>query len=201
MNASDAIAAVSERLVATGFEPISGRFKVAAVSFDFPAVLTGKPERGSDLVVVIDTSDNDAIGERGVRARQKLDALTMALDVAEWRVVVTAILVGPPLPPATVEEITRTCRVLSVSQATLDGRDTAPLLDDRLRVLLPLDARLGEDVLAADPLGQLEAQLRGTPDGRLANQLIAASLRGEDEVRRVLSRAIEAAVAPGLTSA
>lgn len=201
MTMSASIAAVSERLNAAGFESVSGRFKVAAVTFDFPAVFTGKPERGSDLVILIDTSDKDAIGERGVRARQKLEALTMALDVADWRVVVTAILIGPPLPSETVEELTRTCRVLSVSQATLDRIGDAPPLDDRLRVLLPLDAGLGEDALVADPLGQLERQMRETGDARLAEQLISASLRGEDEVRRVLSRTIEAAVAPGLASA
>jgi hypothetical protein len=201
MKGSDALAAVSARLAAAGFQPVSGRFKVASVTFDFPAVFTGKPERGSDLVVLVDTTDEDSVGDRGVRARQKLEALTMALDVADWRVVVTAILIGPPLPSETVEEMTRTCRVLSVSQATLDRSGDAPPLDDRLRVLLPLEAGLGDDALIADPLGQVERQMQGTGDARLAEQLIAASLRGEDEVRRVLSRAIEAAVAPGLASA
>ncbi len=196
-----AIDKVSQRLKDAGFEPVSGRFKVASVTFDFPAVLTGKPERGSDLVVLIDTADEGEIGERGIRARQRLEALTMALDVANWPVVVTAILVGPPLPTETVQELTHTCRVLTVSKSSLDGVADAPALEDRLRVLLPLDAGLGEDTLAADPIGQLERKMAGTPDARLAELLVSASLRGEDEVRRALARAVETAVAPGLVSA
>jgi len=198
---SGPVTRVCERLEKANYERVGGRFKVASVTFDFPAVFTGRKERGSDLVVVVDTDDKEAIGERGVRTRQRLEALTMALDVASWRVVVTAILVGPPIPSETVDEMTRSCRVLTVSKATLDGADGVPPLDDRLRVLLPLDTRLAEDALVADPLGQLERQMEGTPDARLAEQLLAASLRGEDEVRRVLARAIEAATAPGLASA
>lgn len=198
MNPAEAVDMVSARLVSVGFEKVAARFKVAAVTFDSPAVLSGKPERGSDLVVVIDTEN---AGDRGTRARQRLEALTMALDVAQWRVVVTAILVGPPLPSETVEELTRTCRVLSVTQATLDGVAGAPSLDDRLRVLLPLHVGFGEDALAADPIGQIARQMAETADARLADQLIAASIRGEDEVRRVLARTLEAAVAPGLVLA
>lgn len=201
MSPSGPIRMVADRLERAEYERVPDRFKVAAVTFDFPAVLTGKRERSTDLIILIDTDDKEAIGERGIRARQRLEALTMALDVAGWGVVVTAILVGPPLPSGTVEDLTRACRVLTLSKATLDGADGAPSLDDRLRVLLPLDPGFGEDALVADPLGQLEHEMRGTPDARLADQLIAASIRGEDEVRRVLARAMEVAIAPGLASA
>lgn len=199
MSSAGAVEAVANRLANAGYERVPGRFKVASVTFNFPAVLNGSVERGSDLVVLIDADEAKADG--GTRARQRLEALTMALDVAQWQVVVTAILVGPPLSSAATREMTRTCRVLTVTQASVDGVVDAPSLDDRLRVLLPLDLGRGADGLVADPIGQLAAQLDDTPDSRFSSQLITASIRGEDEVRRVLARSIENAVAPGLTSA
>lgn len=199
MSAAGAVEVVSKRLERVGYERVPGRFKVASITFDFPAVLTGSVERGSDLVVIIDAEEAKVDG--GNRARQRLEALTLALDVAQWQVVVTAILVGPPLSASAIREMTQSCRVLTATQASIDGVDDAPSLDDRLRVLLPLDLGRGADGLVADPIGHLSEQLRDTPDARLLGQLIDASLRGEDEVRRLLARSMESAVAPGLTSA
>jgi hypothetical protein len=199
MTAGYAAEAVAARLERAGFVREPGRFKVALVTFDFPAVLTGGPQRGTDLVVVIDTAEDDSIGRRGARARQRLEALTLALDVESWRVVVTAVLAGPPLPVETIEEIARTCRVLTVDPGSAAGLPGAPSLDDRLRVLLPL--QIGEgDEFATDPIGQMSRALATGRDARIAEALIAASARGEDEVRRVLAREVTRVVSPGLAT-
>jgi hypothetical protein len=129
-----------------------------------------------------------------------LEALTLALDVAEWRVVVTAVLAGPPLPSETIEDIARTCRVLTIAPESIAGLPGATPLDDRLRVLLPLELAEDGPEFATDPIGQISRTMATSRNAKFAEPLIAASARGEDEVRRVLAREIDRVVTPGLAS-
>ena len=90
------------------FRRVGTPIKIGNVQFDFAAVLFGTG-KNPDLVVVIDT-----ISEDGQRTRQKIGGLGRALDVVGSRRPVTAILTGPRPDEATLEVITRVCRVLAV---------------------------------------------------------------------------------------
>jgi hypothetical protein len=89
-------------------------FQVASVRFDFTAVLQGQKGRGFDIVLIMDTSAGEHGDKSGSRTRQRIEALSRALDVSGSRLVLTAILAGAPLPTADVEAIARICRVLTV---------------------------------------------------------------------------------------
>ncbi len=197
MTTSALASAIITRLEAVGYRQLQTPFKVASVRFDFTAVLQGQDGRG------IDTSAGEHGDKSGERTRQRIEALSRALDVSGSHLVLTAILAGAPLPTVDVDALSRICRVL-----TVDGIDLTPAglpatetvardLDDRLRVLLPLKLE-DENGLAADPTGEIEKRLPGTVDPNLAKTFLAASGRGERAVSRVLSEFLEAALKPGV---
>lgn len=203
MTTSALASAIITRLEAVGYRQLQTPFKVASVRFDFTAVLQGQDGRGFDIILIIDTSAGEHGDKSGERTRQRIEALSRALDVSGSHLVLTAILAGAPLPTVDVDALSRICRVL-----TVDGIDLTPAglpatetvardLDDRLRVLLPLKLE-DENGLAADPTGEIEKRLPGTVDPNLAKTFLAASGRGERAVSRVLSEFLEAALKPGV---
>ena len=165
------------------FRRVGTPIKIGNVQFDFAAVLFGTG-KNPDLVVVIDT-----ISEDGQRTRQKIGGLGRALDVVGSRRPVTAILTGPRPDEATLEVITRVCRVLAVG--TLTGSDGDRLLTDWLSVLLPLElpSQMG---LAADPIGEVRKQLPKTVDGKFADGILGAAPRGAAAVQAELKRRLSA---------
>ena len=193
---------VVERLEAVGYRRIMTPFSVASITFEFTAALQGSGGRSSDLVLVIDTSltiDPLRVGER---TRQRLEALARALDIVGSSLVLTAVLVGAPLPPSVVELIAKAGRVLTViadprEAAATDGDAAAQAFDDRLRVLLPLQL-MPPEATAADPLG---AVLHNVPSGAvrlMAEPFFALAGRGEKAVSRALGDMLEAELARGL---
>jgi hypothetical protein len=148
---------------------------VASVPFDFTAMLVGA-DRAIDLIIVIDTLE-----EQEPRIRQKVEALSRALDLVASRRPLTVILAGPPPRNIIIEALGRVCRVLSVGTPVGDGADQ--FLSDVLAVLLPLNLpQMSEAV--ADPLGELRKHLLPGEDG--IESLLAAAPMGSEAVKQAL---------------
>jgi hypothetical protein len=198
MTGSLLVSGVVKRLEAAGYQALSTPFKIASVDFEFTAALRGTAGRGLDLVLIIDT----AIGEYGDRdaakVRQRVEALSRALDITGSRYVLTVILVGASLR-GDIETLSATCRVLTIEHASLDGEgrpssDAAgEALDDHIRVLLPLDLRADDtaDALESDPVGELLSALPQTLDSQLVRSISQASISGEDAVTLALGKRLE----------
>jgi hypothetical protein len=193
---------ITQRLIEVGFRPVVTPFTVASVRFDFVAALQGKGGRSSDLVLLVDTSLSDGPSKIGERTRQKLEALSRALDIAGSNLVLTVVLAGASLPPSTVELIARRTRVLVVP---IDPRLAAPdqaqeaALDflDRLRILMPLE--LGADAdTAADPLGKVIEVLPTDELKSFGAKFVAQSARGERAVELEVKGLLEEQLSKGL---
>ena len=205
MKLSVPVSAIVARLEGTGYRRLQTPFTVASVRFDFTAALQGRDGRSFDLILIIDTSAGDHGDKSGERTRQRIEALSRALDVSGSRLVLTAVLAGAPLSPAEVEAISRTCRVLKVEALDL-GADGAPAteaaardLDDWLRVLLPLQLD-GDGDGVADPIGELEKRLPSNIDRGTIEILLAASARSDVAVMRALRELLKDALRPGVLS-
>jgi hypothetical protein len=193
------VRAIQERLREAMYRDIATPFRMAGVEFDFTAAMRGNEGRALDLILIFDTTTGDFGDREGVRVRQRVEALSRALDVTGSRYVVTAILAGALLTE-TVEALAETCRVLQVEDIAIgaNGRpaDEAAMrqLEDQIRVLLPL--RLPETVAESqDGYGPaLEQLVLAVPPTNKAflDVLIAASEDGEQAVTDAAGRAVGA---------
>ncbi len=197
--------AIINRLETIGYRRLPTPFQVASVRFDFTAVLQGQQGRGFDFVLIVDTSAGEYGDKSGPRTRQRIEALSRALDVSGSRLVLTAILAGAPLPTADVDEISRICRVLTLERVDLNAmgvpttKEAARELDDRLRILLPLKLETTQ-VSAADPIGDVEKRLQGTVDPNTAKKLLGSTSRGNEAVVATIKELLEKALEPGVPS-
>lgn len=197
--------AIVTRLERVGYRRLQTPFTVASVRFDFTAVLQGRDGRSFDIVLIIDTSTGEHGDKSGERTRQRIEALSRALDVSGSRLVLTAVLVGAPLPQTEVEAISGMCRTLTVEGLDLSAggipatEAAAGELDDRLRILLPLQVDDDSDRVA-DPIGELEKALPENIDRRTTEVLLAASERGGAAVSRALGNLLADALRPGVPS-
>lgn len=191
---SGLISRIRTTLESAGYSEVPGPFFVAKVEFRFSAAFRGRGGRSPDLVVVIDTSLAD-VANTPERWRQRLEALSRALDVAGSTVVLTAILAGAPIPVTAADAIAKICRVLVVSKdpstAPLAKRASAELeFEDRLRVLLPLSILPGAN-LEADSLGELLKKLPTEPVREVARPLLGASSGGAKAVTKAFTDMLE----------
>lgn len=194
--------AIVGRLNAVGYRDVGTSFKVATVSFNFTAALRGRDGRSLDLILVVDTTTG-AFGDRDITlVRQRIEALSRALDVTGSRYVLTAILAGAALT-GEVEILSETCRVLLIEQIDLDeagqpaDEHATLLLDDQLRVLLPLE--LPPRVAEADDShsGAIDLLLSTVPsavDRDLITALLEAADGGEDAVADAMGLALNQAL-------
>jgi hypothetical protein len=201
MSDSPLVHAVQERLREFGYNDLPTPFKVAGVEFAFTGAMRGRNGRALDLVLLIDTTTGDYGDRDGGRVRQRIEALSRALDVTGSRYVVTAILAGAVLAEG-IEALSETCRVLQVEGITLDDQgkpsnETAKRqLDDRIRVLLPLT--LPMHVLEAQngsgpAMDQLVRALPAHTDTGLVDGVINASNDGEQAVTDAVALTINGA--------
>lgn len=183
-----------KRLESAGYARLATPFRVASVDFEFTAALRGSDGRGLDLILIVDTATGEHGDRDAARVRQRVEALSRALDITQSRYVLTVILAGAALQ-GDVEALSATCRVLSVESISLDADDkpvnavAAEALDDRIRVLLPLDVHPNEDEETSangDTVSELLAALPKSLDKELVRGLAAASLQGETAVTEAL---------------
>lgn len=201
MRSSPLVQAIQERLRGAGYSDLLTPFKVAGVEFAFTGAMRGRDGRALDLVLLIDTTTGDFGDRDGGRVRQRVEALSRALDVTGSRYVVTVILAGAVLAEG-IEALSETCRVLQVESVALDGEgkpadETAERqLDDRVRVLLPLTlpVPLSEPQDGSGP--SMEQLVRALPAGTnesLVDAVIAASIAGEQAVTEAAALIINGA--------
>jgi hypothetical protein len=198
VNTSPLVKIIYDRLHGSGYSDLSTPFRVAGVEFPFTAAMRGRDGRALDLVLLVDTTTGDFGDRDGTRVRQRVEALSRALDVTGSRYVVTVILAGAMLSES-IEALSETCRVLHVEDVPLDDHgkptDTAAArqLDDRIRVLLPL--RLPAPLVETEEGSgsTMEQLLRALPTSinkTLVDALIAASNVGEQAVTEALALVI-----------
>lgn len=204
MSSSPLIHAVRECLREGGYSDLPTPFKVAGVEFAFTGVMRGRDGRALDLVLLVDTTTGDYGDRDGGRVRQRVEALSRALDVTGSRYVVTAILAGAVLAEG-IEALSETCRVLHVEGISVDDQgkpsdDNAKRqLDDQIRVLLPLTLPLSLVEVqngSAPAMDQLVRVLAADTDTALLDALIHASNEGEQAVTDAVALAINNAFQP-----
>lgn len=201
MSDSPLVQAIRERLSSAGYSDLATPFKVAGVEFAFTRAMRGRDGRALDLVLLVDTTTGDFGDRDGGRVRQRMGALSRALDVTGSRYVVTVILAGAVLTEG-MEALSEICRVLQVENIALDdhgkpANETADRqLDDRIRVLLPLalPVPMPETQDGSGPaMEQLVLALPPGMNKALVDAAIAASDAGEqsvtDAVAFVINRA------------
>lgn len=203
MTGSPLVQAIQERLRNAGYSDLSTPFKVAGVEFAFTGAMRGRAGRALDLVLLIDTTTGDFGDRDGGRVRQRIEALSRALDVTGSRYVVTAILAGAVLANG-IEALSETCRVLQVEGIAFndEGKPADPIaerqLDDRIRILLPLTLPVllpdGQDG-GGPAMEQLVRALPAGTNKAVVDAAIGASGAGEqavaDAVALVISGAFE----------
>lgn len=198
MSVAPIIHAIQERLRVAEYTDLAVPFKVAGVEFAFTAAMRGHDGRALDLVLMVDTATGDFGDRVGASVRQRVEALSRALDITGSRYVVTVILAGAVLLEG-IEALSETCRVLLVEGVALDdqGRPAGEVaqlqLDDCIRVLLPLTlpAHLAQSQNGSGPaLEQLIRALPASNDSALVDAVIAASTDGEQAVIDTISQMI-----------
>ena len=198
MSQAPLIRAIQERLRAGGYEDVPTPFRVAGVGFEFTAAMRGQGGRALDLILLIDTTAGD-FGDRDAdRIRQRVEALSRALDLTESRFVITVILAGAPLS-GKIETLSETCRVLYVEGLAIDvagkpvDERTKNRLEDRIRLLLPLYLPRPE-ALESGRSPAVEQLIRNLTsngvDQKLLDVLIEASKDGEVAVTAAIARVI-----------
>ncbi|MGO7053243.1 hypothetical protein ACCT26_12635 [Rhizobium ruizarguesonis] len=204
MSSSPLVTALAKRLQAAGYEDVATPFKVASVNFEFTWVLRGRAGRALDLVIVVDTMTGQAGDTDFTIVRRRIEALSRALDISGSRFVLTVVLAGAAAS-SEVEGLAETCRVLLVEpiQVELDGTPTdtyaAQQLDDRIRVLLPLEIPPREEAQGGEQTAEetLQKQLPVTLDQVFLKGLLDASRQGETAVEHELGRSIDAQMKTG----
>ena len=205
MSDSPLVNVILGRLREAGYRDLAAPFKVATVEFEFTAALRGNDRRALDLVLVVDTTTGDFGDRDSARVRQRVEALSRALDVTRSRYVVTAILAGAALGED-IEALVETCRVLHVDGLSLDANgeladDVARnRLEDRIRVLLPLTLppALGVTEDGSGPaMDQLVHALPGGVDKALLAAVNGASQEGEQAVTDAMASVLGAVLVIG----
>lgn len=204
MSSSPLVHTIQERLREAGYSDLPTPFKVAGVEFAFTGAMRGRAGRSLDLVLLVDTTTGDYGDRDGGRVRQRVEALSRALDVTGSRYLVTVILAGAVLAEG-IEALSETCRVLQVEGINLDDQgkpadnEAKRQLDDRIRLLLPLTLPLPvvEAQNGSGPaMDQLVRALPADTDAGLLNALIKASNDGEQAVTDAVALAIDSAFQP-----
>lgn len=198
MSEAPLVRAIQEQLRVGGYQDFPTPFRVAGVVFEFTAAMRGQGGRALDLILLIDTTTGDFGDRNADRIRQRVEALSRALDLTESRFVITVILAGAPLLGA-IESLAETCRVLYVEGLAIDlagkpiDEQTKNRLTDRIRLLLPLylPSPMALEGGRGPALEQLITSLTSnTVDHDFLAVLIEASKDGELAVTSTVAKAI-----------
>lgn len=131
MTSSTPVDGVVRLLSDAGYRRLPAPLSIAGLTFEFPASLVGASP-SPDLILVADTAF-----ETEQRILRNVEGVARALDVARSKRPLTTILVGPKPSAATLDAMTRVCRVLPVGVA--EPGETMSQLENWLAVLLPLE--------------------------------------------------------------
>lgn len=187
MTATTPVGKIIELLTSAGFKELVTPLEIAGIKFEFPAALLGTGP-SPDLIVVCDTAF-----EPEERVRNKIQSIARALDVMKSKRPLTAILAGPRPRTATLDAMSKVCRVLPIGVA-VDGDEEATLRN-WLAVLMPLQLPQTADA-TGDPMVELLKQI-GTPDPH-TQKLLEATSQGSEQVRTVLCNLVEEPLLPTL---
>ena len=202
MSDSSVVNVILSRLRQAGYSDVATPFRVATVDFEFTAALRGSDGRALDLVLIVDTTTGEFGDRDSARIRQRVEALSRALDVTRSRYVVTLILAGAALGND-IEMLAETCRVLYVDSLSIgtDGKladeAAANQLDDQIRVLLPLTLPIPLVISnnGGEPaMQQLERTLSNAVNKGLLSAVFSASQQGEQAVMDAMATVISAAL-------
>jgi hypothetical protein len=172
-------------LSGAGYECLPQPVEVAAIPFEFSAVLAARSSL--DLVVVVDT-----VVDRGVESiRRRVEGLSRALDLVESRRPLTIVLIGPEPVPELQVALTRIARVLVVGVPS-DERE----LREAVAVLLPLDLVTVAEMPESWPSAR-EKLLAAHP---YAAELLQAAALGSEEVAEAARRRLLGAELGGIES-
>jgi hypothetical protein len=188
VNTIDRIAAI---LKGANYKELAKPFAVSSLPFEFAAAFIGN-ERALDLIVVVDLF----VEKDEARLVQKIQSLGRALDLAESRRSLTAVLVGTGLDIASLEAISRICRVLPVGTPS-DDPSIDQYLHDWLAVLLPLPVIEGVAALA-DWRTELTSQVGDGSSTSVFGAIVEAAHQGSDSVEKVLASRVQKEVAKPL---
>jgi hypothetical protein len=198
MNTPPLVHAIAIRLREAGYRDIATPFRIATVEFEFTMALRGIDGRALDLVLLIDTTTGEFGDRDAARVRQRVEALSRALDVTGSRFVVTVILAGAALA-GDIDSLTETCRVLHVETLPLSvsGSPVDEVaynqLEDRIRVLLPLELPDPPLPSVGEGGNVVELLMQALPKGMnrtLLNVVVTASQQGEESVTQALSQVL-----------
>lgn len=203
MSLSPPVQALVERLEAAGYVRLATPFRVASVEFQFTAALRGVGARALDLVIVVDAVTGEHGDTDGLVVRNRIETLSRALDVTQSRYTLSTVLVGAVLTN-NVKVLAETCRVLQVPALALDADGAleakdAEILEDQIRLLLPLDLPetvSDSEITKTGALHLLIARLPADVDAVLVRELITGSTRGEAGVKTALGRRIDDVLGP-----
>ena len=184
MTAPTPVDRVAEVLAGAGYRRVSTPLEIAGLKFDLPAAFVGATQ-SPDLILVADTAFDDEY-----RILKKIEGIARAMDVVRSKRPLTAVLAGPRPNSATLDSLSRVCRVLPIG--TILDEDADATLRNWLAVLLPLN--LPEPSAGiADPLTEIAGQLGGLPAE--VRGLVELAQQGADAVQAGLHKIISEAVA------
>ena len=179
MTASTPVDRVAEILAGAGYRRVATPLEIAGLKFELPAAFVGSSP-SPDLILVADTAFDD---ER--RILRKTEGIARAMDVVRSKRPLTAVLVGPRPSSATIDSMSRVCRVLPIG--TILGEDADAVLRNWLAVLMPLSLPEPSTSIA-DPLTEIATQLGDLlPE---VSSLVDFAQRGADAVQSRLHEII-----------
>lgn len=189
MTSATPVEGVVGLLSEAGYRTLSVPLSIAGLSFDVPAALVGETP-SPDLILVADTAfDTEQ------KILRKVEGVARALDVTRSKRPLTTILVGPKPSAATLDAMTKVCRVLPVG-VTEHGATTS-LLENWLAVLLPL--KLPEPTNdTAESLSSIVS--RSADLDRNIVSLVAFVDQGAHGVQQQLHKLLNAATEAGIES-
>jgi hypothetical protein len=169
----------------SGYRTLPLPLTIAGLSFEFPAALIGE-NPSPDLILVADLAfDTEQ------RILRKVEGVARALDVTRSRRPLTTILVGPKPKAATLDAMTKVCRVLPVG--VMEAGETTSLLENWLAVLLPL--KLPEiEASSAESLTSIRQRSADLDKGVVA--LLEFAGQGTDAVQDALHQLLNSALDP-----
>jgi hypothetical protein len=173
----------TERIVQTleevGYRRVPSPLAIAGLTFDFRAVFLGD-SRSLDLILVADMAFDDQ-----QNLLRSVEGVARTLDVIHSKRPITLVLAGPKPTRDVLAAMSRVCRVLLITSAKAEDKDSA--VRNSLAVLLPLDIP-DTGAATAEPMKLVE--LRSSQLDADIRDIISIALHGSNAVERALHKVL-----------